>query len=122
MGLTLIKTKIISEEVREYMPVFLITGQTNNLRLKFYSGFKKENSKVKAKGSFKLCSTTNKQGVCCKQKTYLDHLVPAAGDNDGVAAVGGEAHTRCPLRMALILQIKGGTYIFSSQDSLFTQH
>lgn len=36
--------------------------------------------------------------------TYLDHLVPAAGDNDGVAAVGGEAHARHPLRMALILQ------------------
>lgn len=34
---------------------------------------------------------------------YLDHLVPTTGNNDGVAAVGGKAHTGHPLRVALIL-------------------
>lgn len=38
--------------------------------------------------------------------TYLNHLVPATGDDDGVAAVGGEANTRHPLSVALILQNK----------------
>ena len=37
-------------------------------------------------------------------RTYLDHLVPATGHNDGVAAVGGEAHAGHPLRVALVLQ------------------
>lgn len=34
---------------------------------------------------------------------YLHQLVPAAGDDDGVAAVRGEAHARHPLRVALVL-------------------
>lgn len=35
--------------------------------------------------------------------THLDDLVPATGDNDGVAAIWGEAHTRSPLSVAVIL-------------------
>lgn len=38
---------------------------------------------------------------------YLYNPVPATGDNDGVAAVGGEAHARNPLRVAVILEKKG---------------
>ena len=34
---------------------------------------------------------------------YLDHLIPAAGHDDGVAAVGGETHAGHPLRVALVL-------------------
>lgn len=36
--------------------------------------------------------------------SHLHQLVPATGDNDGVAAVGGEAHTGNPLRVALVLR------------------
>lgn len=36
--------------------------------------------------------------------TNLDHLVPAAGDNNGVAAVWRKANTRHPLSVAFILQ------------------
>lgn len=35
--------------------------------------------------------------------THLDQLVPAARDDDGVAAVGGEANAGHPFRVALIL-------------------
>lgn len=38
-----------------------------------------------------------------RKKVYLDHLVPATGDNNGVVAVGGEADTGHPLGVALIL-------------------
>ena len=31
-----------------------------------------------------------------ERKTYLDHLVPTAGDDDGVQDVGAEAHARYP--------------------------
>ena len=34
--------------------------------------------------------------------TYLDELVPARGDNDGVLGVGGEADARNPLGVALL--------------------
>lgn len=47
--------------------------------------------------------------VCEIELMYLHNPVPATGDNDGVAAVGGEAHTRNPLRVAVVLQ-KKGTY------------
>ena len=30
------------------------------------------------------------------QSTHLDHLVPTAGDDDGVQDVGAEAHARYP--------------------------
>ena len=45
--------------------------------------------------------------VQCKQKrsraiAYLDELVPASGDNDGVLGVGAEAHTGNPLGVALV--------------------
>lgn len=33
---------------------------------------------------------------------YLDELVPAGGDNDGVLGVGAEAHARNPLGVALV--------------------
>lgn len=35
-------------------------------------------------------------------KTYLNELVPARGDNDGVLGVGREAHARNPLGVALL--------------------
>lgn len=38
----------------------------------------------------------------CVEKTYLDELVPAGGDNDGVLGVGREAHARDPLGVALL--------------------
>jgi len=38
---------------------------------------------------------------------YLDLLVPAAGNNDGVGGVGGEPHTRHPVSVALLLQTWG---------------
>lgn len=36
------------------------------------------------------------------RKTYLDELVPAGGDNDGVLGVGAEADARNPLGVALL--------------------
>lgn len=36
------------------------------------------------------------------QKTYLDELVPAGGDNDGVLGVGAESDARSPLGVALL--------------------
>lgn len=36
------------------------------------------------------------------RKTYLDELVPARGDNDGVLGVGREADARHPLGVALV--------------------
>lgn len=47
------------------------------------------------------------QVVCDTEQTYLNNPVPATGHNNGVAAVGGEAHTRNPLRVAVILRKKG---------------
>lgn len=38
----------------------------------------------------------------CIKKTYLNKLVPAGGDNDGVLGVGGEADARNPLGVALV--------------------
>lgn len=35
-------------------------------------------------------------------RTYLDKLVPAGGDNDGVLGVGREADARDPLGVALV--------------------
>ena len=35
-------------------------------------------------------------------RTYLDELVPARGDNDGVLGVGAESHARNPLSVALL--------------------
>lgn len=34
--------------------------------------------------------------------TYLDHLVPSGGDDDGVLRVGGESHARDPLGVAFV--------------------
>ena len=34
--------------------------------------------------------------------THLDELVPTSGDDDGVLGVGGEAHARDPLGVALV--------------------
>ena len=36
------------------------------------------------------------------ESTYLDELVPAGGDNDGVLGVGREPHARNPLGVALL--------------------
>lgn len=36
------------------------------------------------------------------KKTYLDKLIPARGDNDGVLRVRAEAHARNPLSVALV--------------------
>ena len=35
-------------------------------------------------------------------ETHLDELVPTSGDDDGVLGVGGEAHARDPLGVALV--------------------
>lgn len=37
------------------------------------------------------------------QLPYLDQLVPASADNNGIAATGWKADTRHPLRTALIM-------------------
>lgn len=49
-------------------------------------------------------SYRDKWGQCFHRKkgTYLDELVPAGGDNDGVLGVGGEADARDPLGVALV--------------------
>lgn len=41
-------------------------------------------------------------GIGGRVKTYLDELVPAGGDNDGVLGVGAEADARNPLGVALL--------------------
>lgn len=46
--------------------------------------------------------TRTREAVLCP--AYLDHFVPTTRHNDGVAAVGGEAHAGDPLCVALILQ------------------
>ena len=39
---------------------------------------------------------------CRWNRAYLDELVPASGDNDGVLGVGAEAHAGDPLSVALV--------------------
>jgi hypothetical protein len=34
--------------------------------------------------------------------TYLDDLIPASADNDGVLGVGAESHARNPLSVSLV--------------------
>lgn len=34
--------------------------------------------------------------------TYLDDLVPASADNDGVLGIGAESHARNPLSVSLV--------------------
>lgn len=47
------------------------------------------------------------KSICETEPMYLHNPVPTTRDNDGIAAVGGEAHTRNPLRVAVILPKKG---------------
>lgn len=49
-------------------------------------------------------------------KSHLDHFVPAAGHNDGVAAVGGEAHTGHPFSVAVVLWKRVGCQIQEALD------
>lgn len=52
--------------------------------------------------SIMLCYTGMDRGVWPQKETYLDKLVPARGDNDGVLGVGRETDARDPLGVALV--------------------
>lgn len=52
--------------------------------------------------SFEVPKTRVATGGCLHKRTYLDKLVPAGGDDDGVLGVGGEPDARDPFGVALV--------------------
>ena len=54
--------------------------------------------------------------------TYLDDLVPPAGDNDGVHDVGTEAHARYPVRNAFTIHAQAHTNISTALTTQCGRH